>query len=1700
MTRRTPLHLAALAGLLAGVLLLADARAQVSSHTMTEFTSMPVSMMDTVTPLVMIATSQDHSLYFKAYNDYSDLDGDGELETTYEHDFDYYGYFDSYKCYDYDTTQLRFEPKATTTDKYCTGGNDSYWSGNFLNWATMTRIDAIRKILFGGHRRVDHGDGDADTETVLERTYLPHDAHSFAKYYNGTDINSLTPFSSSTGADSYTSYCNSYNAGQSNCNSYEKLGITFCNTTDASTSNDYSQEVSDPPLMKVMKGNYSLWAANERWQCTWGSNAPSGDSHSASNSNVAASSGIYANTSSPDYNNGMGNKNYVVRIVSCDPSLIGQETCKLYPSGNYKPIGLLQKFGDSDLLWFGMMAGTYGKHAAGGELVQDIISLSHDDATQSRSEINADSDGTFLKVASSAGGAESDNQAEGIVNAWSLYRPYGYYHGDGTYNNSGSGDSCSWGLSSEADTTDTNKCTNWGNPFSEIFFQTIRYLAGNGIAGDFRGNDSNKISGLNTPQTWDCPLQDTNSCAQLFVVGFNTSSLSYDNDDLDGTSYGVQKTWDTADLPSGSPTSAAMTTPVGAGEDIHGNNYFIGELDVEDQSDGEDQLCTSKEITDLGMVGGTCPEAPRLMGTYRIAGLAYYAHTKDIRPDDATGGRALTGDQTVESYTVAMATATPKLTIPHPLTEETAVTILPACRNTSLNPDGNCAVVDYKVVSQTVNDGTGLGTGQIYVNWEDSEQGGDYDQDMWGTLSYSINGHTGTITITTDVIAQSTGYEMGFGYVLSGTTKDGFHTHSGINNFDYTDSTGVTGCTNCVYTAAATSVTYVLGASTTQSLEDPLWYAAKWGGFQDSNGDNTPDLQSEWDQKDQDGNMTPDGIPDNFFYASDPAALESSLNKVFLDILSRTSSGTAAAVVSTTAGGEGAIFQAFFEPMRQDNDGNEVRWVGTLQALWIDSYGYMRQDDGDAALEGYSVDKVVEFFYDETENKTKARIYENANVAVDDNVFTAGTTTETEITSVQPLWNTREQMYYKTAGVDLSLQRAYADRADQNGRYIKTWIDNNPANSAIDTGEYIDFDTTDVGSSNYGFFDVADATTADNVVNFVRGVEVSGYRSRTVDYDGDGTTEILRLGDIVNSTPTVVAAPAEAFDTLYADNSYSTFRSHYANRRQVVYLGANDGMIHAINGGFFDAANLTFSTSGYKPGGDGTTPATTHPLGAEIWAYVPMNLLPHLKWLTETDYTHVFYMDAKPRVFDAKIFTEEASCNSSPAGTSCIHPEGWGTVMVVGMRLGGGPMTIDANANGLGNPNASDDRTMRSAYVVFDITNPEEEPTLLAEFQIPDNTYAMSYPTVAVFRDPSDEDPNDWYLVVGTGPNGLSTAALTGGITPKVYLYNLNNMANKQVTLTKSFTLSGKSNLFVGSPTTSDWDLDFKSNETFVGLIGDSDADAGGMVKIVYNEDDNENNWSYYDFMPDMSQPVFATPTLALDDWRRHWLFFGTGRYLVEGDKSSLAQQNLYGVMDQSTSAATVTVSSSELLDVTDIAVYTNDTLANATDASGNPIANISALASFVSLTDANSNNALDHVGWTRRLDYDGATPSERNISQMSLLGATLFATTYVPNEDQCNSEGISYLYGLYYLTGTAYPDPSVFGSDTTTGEANTRLELGRGLATTPSVHVGSGKEGNDVTVITQISTGVIVQSDATTISSGVRSGEVSWQEYKSLE
>ena len=140
-------------------------------------------------------------------------------------------------------------------------------------------------------------------------------------------------------------------------------------------------------------------------------------------------------------------------------------------------------------------------------------------------------------------------------------------------------------------------------------------------------------------------------------------------------------------------------------------------------------------------------------------------------------------------------------------------------------------------------------------------------------------------------------------------------------------------------------------------------------------------------------------------------------------------------------------------------------------------------------------------------------------------------------------------------------------------------------------------------------------------------------------------------------------------------------------------------------------------------------------------------------------------------------------------------------------------------------------------------------------------------------------------------------------------------------------------------------------------------------------------------------------------------------------------------------------------------------------------------------------NNCVD--GWYKEFwPYDNR---EKNIGQATLLGGLVTFTTYQPFNDPCKAEGIAYLYGVYYKTGTSWFE-NIFGEYgiNSGGNVKNKLSLGRGLATTPNLHVGSGgKDGDGPKAFIQTSTGAIVeiQQDNLPIKN-YETGSFKWKEY----
>jgi type IV pilus assembly protein PilY1 len=152
--------------------------------------------------------------------------------------------------------------------------------------------------------------------------------------------------------------------------------------------------------------------------------------------------------------------------------------------------------------------------------------------------------------------------------------------------------------------------------------------------------------------------------------------------------------------------------------------------------------------------------------------------------------------------------------------------------------------------------------------------------------------------------------------------------------------------------------------------------------------------------------------------------------------------------------------------------------------------------------------------------------------------------------------------------------------------------------------------------------------TGDKLMNYLR-----GQRGYEITSSFTAANALFRkrthvLGDIVNSGAAYVKKPK----FKYQDAGYAAFAAAQASRTPMVYVGANDGMLHAFNAGPANA--------------DG---------GKEAWAYIPSFALPNLYKLADTTYgsKHQFFVDGSP-------VSGDIYCGGA-----------WKTLLVGGMNAGG---------------------------------------------------------------------------------------------------------------------------------------------------------------------------------------------------------------------------------------------------------------------------------------------------------------------------------------------------------------------------------------------------------------------------------------------
>ena len=839
--------------------------------------STPLGATTNATPMTMLVMGKDHKLFYEAYNDASDVDGDGTLDIRFKPSIRYYGLFDADLCYNY-ASDL-FSPGGTTDDLgRCTGS--AQWSGRWLNYMTTTRIDALRKVLYGGYREVD-----TTTQTILRRAYIPQDAHSWGKEYFNEETDGYR-------IEDYTSL----NQPQNNRRHFFG-SLTNTNGINCSTLSTCSDR---PPLLRLREnvGNGHRiweWASKER--------------------------PVLAGTlSTGNFPNNAGNeRNFTVRVEVCTATF--NAGCKQYPNGGspiYKPVGLLHDYGENESMYFGLLTGSYDRNMSGGRLRKVVSSFAN--------EVNTDT-GQFTVNAR-------------IVNTINNLRIRDFNNGrtDNAYRS---------GWNAAARQMNEGEYVDWGNPIGEMLYEATRYFAGRGSGTTAFGGTTtiDEQVGLSVAN-WDDPFDEGSaasaaSCARANFLTISDVNPSFDSNQVHGA-YSEFGSF-TGDL-TGLNVEAIGTTITNIESNITGLR-FIGQSDT-----NYDTAPTAKTVTSLGRIRGLAPEEPTKQGSYYSASVAKYAKETDLRSD-------VDGRQSVDNYVVALSSPLPKIEVR--TSSGRLVTVVPFAKSVSgsgiTNIRGNFQptnqIVDF-YVERIANSGTAdvdasVNGGRYYaefqINFEDVEQGADHDMDAIARYVVRENA-SGQVEVTVTPTYEAGGIGHSMGYIVSGSTNDGIYLvardNSGTPSYflnvppgespGFCDQSPVpASCGTLPYanpTGSPAATVYVFTPSTSGAatlLRDPLWYAAKYGGYIDGNNNNTLDQTSEWDRDN-------DGVPDTYFFVQNPLALKESLERAFDNIVDRSGSGGNVVANSTNLTTDTFIFQGIF---------NSEKWSGDVLAYRVGDSG-----------------------------------------------------------------------------------------------------------------------------------------------------------------------------------------------------------------------------------------------------------------------------------------------------------------------------------------------------------------------------------------------------------------------------------------------------------------------------------------------------------------------------------------------------------------------------------------------------------------------------------------------------------------------------------------------------------------------------------------------------------------------------------------
>jgi len=599
-----------------------------------------------------------------------------------------------------------------------------------------------------------------------------------------------------------------------------------------------------------------------------------------------------------------------------------------------------------------------------------------------------------------------------------------------------------------------------------------------------------------------------------------------------------------------------------------------------------------------------------------------------------------------------------------------------------------------------------------------------------------------------------------------------------------------------------------------------------------------------------------------------------------------------------------------------------------------------------------------------------------------------------------------------------------------------------------------------------------DAVWGDERIDFLWGdVSLEGARfDRGELRERDGL-----LGDFANSTPRYVGIPQgikrdfEPYPTAIG-TLYSEFKDSYIDRADLVYAGANDGMLHGFS-------------------------ATT---GREVFAFAPNKTMDDLYQYTLPSYIHEMSVDGSPGIND--VFMTDGGV------------EQWKTVLMGGYRAGGkGYYALDIT-----NP-ATFTQSQMPDNVMWEFTDADDDRLGLT----------FSTPNIVMSNAKYASGNHRWISLFGNGYNqsnangesSLFALFIDGGLDG-----NWNKVSQASNFSNDDFIVmeTGEGFITHGSDT----------YPNGLGTPRAIDMDANGTVDLVYAGDLAGNlyrfnlidadpaNWvmeqvlfkaQYEDAASNITrQPITVQPIVTHNEQGNGYLVVvSTGSWMTLEDITSSEVQSLYGLWDNlSTSYPMV---ATELIE---------QEFANvASPLHGFTYRNLS--NNQVAYKDSGKignrvmgwviNFDLCPAGITGCADADVEYPGERGIRNLLIKEGVLFGVSILPSSNRaCSDAPGGYLFSIDSQSGGVVPEKPAFDlnddgsfddkdfSDTDgdgvadDDEIPSAIRIDDGLPSDIAVIDGGGSDGSQVCY--QTSTGELVCAGAN-VDSSYPQGKLSWKE-----